>query len=148
MKRTKRHSSDLRIFLSHNAGTDQELIRHLRKALAAHFQSVFTTEEITVADDWLEKLRSELADSDLVIVLLTPAAFRSSWILYEVGAAWALEKPIIPVLTPRASLNWLPISLDPNQTLELKQGQLDTPQGREQFNDELERTLANLHIHA
>ncbi len=43
-------------------------------------------------------IRHALQSSSAVVVLLSPAALSSKWVNFEVGAAEALAKPIIPVL--------------------------------------------------
>lgn len=43
-------------------------------------------------------LRNALKRANAVLVLLSPASLRSEWVQFEVGAAEALDKKIIPVL--------------------------------------------------
>src|SRR5712692_3536568 len=43
-------------------------------------------------------VRAALKDSGAVVVLVSPDALESQWVQFELGAAEALRKPIIPVL--------------------------------------------------
>lgn len=44
-------------------------------------------------------IRKALQDSEVVILLLSRSFYQSEYCMNEVGAAWALEKPIAPILT-------------------------------------------------
>src|SRR5437660_2798829 len=89
----------VRVFLSY-AAADRTYARHLQEILSpfANFR-VFTTDALSAGEDWTPKLREEIARSDVFVVLLSPASVRSDWVLQELGAAWGLNKPIVPVLT-------------------------------------------------
>ena len=52
----------------------------------------------------LEKMRS----SAVVLVLVTPESLAHPWVYYEMGAAYALEKPFIPCVTRGTALANLP----------------------------------------
>ena len=43
-------------------------------------------------------LRKEIGKAGLVIGLLTPCALGSAWVLFEMGAAWGLERWLCPLL--------------------------------------------------
>jgi uncharacterized SAM-dependent methyltransferase len=43
------------------------------------------------------RLRADLAECDVVVALLTPRTPQSRWVQFELGAAWALGKRIIPL---------------------------------------------------
>ena len=55
-------------------------------------------EDIKPGDDWHEKLREAIADCDELLLLCSPEAVQSEWVLIEIGAAWALGKRITPIL--------------------------------------------------
>jgi nucleoside 2-deoxyribosyltransferase len=48
-------------------------------------------------EDWEQELRDHLTAADSVVVVLSPAAARSANTMFEIGAADALDKPIIAV---------------------------------------------------
>ena len=45
---------------------------------------------------WREEIRTALRSSRSVLLLLTPNSINNRWVMCEVGAFWALMKPIIP----------------------------------------------------
>ena len=46
---------------------------------------------------WLELLEVELAKTDLLITLFSPASVDRHWITFEAGSAWIRKIPIIPI---------------------------------------------------
>jgi len=54
-----------------------------------------------------------------------------SWMLQELGAAWAMEKPIIPVTTGGGILNRMRVQLKATPALEL--GDIGNPEEADQF---------------
>jgi hypothetical protein len=55
-----------------------------------------------------EQLKKDIHASTAIIVLLTQESLRSKWVLFEVGASWALGKIIIPILGPSLTHSDLP----------------------------------------
>jgi nucleoside 2-deoxyribosyltransferase len=106
------HDRQLRVFLSHSSA-DVAFARKLRNLLFERANAqVFTDEDLSAGEDWITKLRLELDVADVVVALLTPASVDSKWVLHEIGAAWALEKPIVSVITRRDLLNKMPAALN------------------------------------
>lgn len=88
----------LRIFVSH-AAADREPARKLSNTLAQrHGVRVFDPETLSAGEDWQAKLKDELINSDVFVVLVSPEAMASAHVLQEIGAAWALSKPVVSVL--------------------------------------------------
>lgn len=54
------------------------------------------------------QLKDDIGASNAVFVLITRASLQSQWVLFELGAAWALGKVIVPVLGPGLSQSDLP----------------------------------------
>jgi hypothetical protein len=48
-----------------------------------------------------ENLREDLFKCEGIIALLSYTGVHSSWVKYELGAAWVMNKPIIPIVGPR-----------------------------------------------
>ena len=148
MSRSK-HSNrrhPLRVFVSHSgsladAGFARELSRLLSQRLDAR---VFTADDLNASENWQVKLRNELVEADVILALLPPGAVNSSWILQEIGAAWALQKLIIPVVTNRDILKKLPVSLEGSRALEFTD--VDTPEKADQFVQEFQDSLAMSHV--
>ena len=100
---------------------------------------VFLDEDLSAGENWQSKLRKELENADVFVALLTPLSVADSWLLQETGAAWALEKPIIPLVSRSDILDRFPIQLRSYPSLNLKD--LDTTAGSERFAGALEQAL-------
>jgi hypothetical protein len=53
-------------------------------------------------------MRQDLADSELVIGVITLDSLRSGYVLHELGAAWGLKKWIVPLLGPGVDFSDVP----------------------------------------
>ena len=138
----KRHP--VKVFISH-ANVDIVFARHIRNLLVQRVNAqVFTTEDLSAGEKWEPKLRNELSSTDVVVALLTPHSADNSWVLHEIGAAWALEKPIIPVVTRRDILSKMPVSLEGSHIIEL--ADVETPEHADKFVDAFEESLAAAHL--
>jgi nucleoside 2-deoxyribosyltransferase len=130
----------LKVFLIHSE-RDADFARDLRRLLMNRVNArVFSQEDLNAGEKWQTKLRNELTSSDVVVALLTPSAPESDWVLHEIGAAWGLRKPIIPVVSRRDMLNRIPISLDIARAIELSD--VKTPENADKFVDAFEESLA------
>jgi hypothetical protein len=106
-----------KIFVSY-AKPDQALARDVFRALRPMKADVWSDDRLSPGDDWQETLRSRLRESDYFVLVLTPKYFDSPWALQELGAAWALNKRIIPVVTDARLLETLPVDLSGVQTVQ------------------------------
>ena len=110
----------LRIFLSY-AAADREYARKLRSLLSQRSNLyVFTLEGLSAGEAWESKLKDELSQCDIFIVLLSSNSVNSKWVLSELGAAWALNKLIIPVVTHAEVLSKIPMDLRKIYSVEIK----------------------------
>ena len=55
-----------------------------------------------------DQLKTQLIDSEVLIVLITADSLNSAWIPFEVGSFWTTDKLIIPILGPGLKQNDLP----------------------------------------
>lgn len=62
-------------------------------------------QDISAGAEWSQSIKSAVEHSDAMIVILSPSATRSNYVMAEVGMAQALGKRIIPVLAPGARLD-------------------------------------------
>lgn len=130
----------VKVFISHS-DLDTVFARHVRNLLVRRVNAqVFTTEDLSAGEKWQSKLRDELSSSDVVVALLTPHSAHDSWVLHEIGAAWALKRPIIPVITRRDVLNEMPVSLERSPVIEL--ADVETPENADKFVNAFEENLA------
>ena len=101
----------LRIFLSYT--TADKVQAHKLRGLLSQRPGlrIFTADTLSAGEDWVPKLRDELSQCDIFMVLLSPDSVDSDWILQELGAAWALNKPVIPIVTHRDMFSKIPLTL-------------------------------------
>lgn len=138
MTQIKSSDRPLRVFISHS-NTDMVLARKLRNLLFQRANAqIFMAEDLSAGEGWETKLRQNLTEADVVLALLTPSSVDSQWVLHEIGAAWALHKLIIPVISRRDVLNKMPISLQDAQAIELND--LETPENADRFVDAFENS--------
>src|SRR3990172_6614894 len=110
-----------RIFLSYVAA-DREYAHKLHNLLSQHSDLyIFTLEMLSAGDNWESKLKDEISKSDIFIVLLSSRSVNSNWVLHELGAAWALNKPIIPVVIHGDVFSQIPLPLRQMQLIEFKE---------------------------
>lgn len=55
---------------------------------------------IKVGKDFVQWIKNKVLESDLVILFVTPNYLESKFCISEMGASWALEKEIFPILHP------------------------------------------------
>jgi hypothetical protein len=97
-------------------------------------------DDLSAGENWRQKIRKELGNADVFVALLTPNSIADSWLLQETGAAWALDKPIIPLVSRLDILDRFPIQLRSYPALDLTD--LDTKKGSERFAEALDQALA------
>ena len=86
------------IFISH-ANEDADLAEELRNDLEQKGVRCFMAKkDIAGGARWEPGIREALMASKRILLLLTPNSKDRRWILLEIGAAWALEKDIVPAL--------------------------------------------------
>jgi nucleoside 2-deoxyribosyltransferase len=129
------------VFLSHDSA-DSAAARNIRTLINRHVKNarVFLDEDISVGESWKSKLRKAIKDADLIVALLTPASLFSSSVLQEVGVAWGLDKPILPIVNPRSVLNQFSLALSPETALDYRV--LDGPKAGAELAAAFERVLS------
>ena len=86
------------VFISY-ASADSAVAAELKNDFEQHGWKCFMSEkDIEVSAKWQEKIRDALLQSERVLILITPRSIAKPWILMETGAAWVLDKPLIPAL--------------------------------------------------
>lgn len=86
-----------KIFWSY-AQPDMDFVRHLAAVMAKEGVDSFLPErDVPPGENWQQRFLDELRGSAIVIPVLSPEALRSNLFLMELGAAWALNKPMIPI---------------------------------------------------
>ncbi len=117
----------LHVFISY-AREDKASADELLKGLAAQHPNlrVFSSDQLSGGENWLPKIKKELSRSNIFIVLLTPNSISSELVLSLLGAAWALNVPIIPIVTRSEIKAKLPVTLANVPVIDIKK--LDKPE--------------------
>jgi hypothetical protein len=86
------------VFISY-AHSDADQARRLVSALrTANVTGWMDSADIAAGEAISSAVRDALRQSTAVLVLLSPRALQSEWVQFEIGAAEALNKRIIPVI--------------------------------------------------
>jgi hypothetical protein len=107
-----------KVFVIHspaNIATARKLGIGLKKSLGV---------AIVLADDisfeWNSALRKAISEADAVVAIVGTHQTSATGVLQMLGAAWVLEKPIIPVIARRDALNWIPLAFSKSLIVEQK----------------------------
>jgi len=88
----------LQVFISYSS-KDLQLAAEMKGLIEALGVSVFLAEmSIPPGELWSDRIRAALRESDAALLLLTPDSVESPWVMAEIGALWALEKPFVPAV--------------------------------------------------
>lgn len=100
------------VFLSYSSA-DQELADKVRHYLVSYLDArVFTQDSLSIGERWEDRLRDEISSSKIFVVILSPHSLGSSWMRWELGAAWGLEKPVLSVCAEPSFSAKLPVELE------------------------------------
>jgi hypothetical protein len=95
-RRTARYTYD--VFLSYSE-KDTSIAFSIRDELLRGGARVFMAQKsLRPGDDFAEEIRLSLHGSAEVWVILSPHSLTSEWVTTEWGAAWVLDKKIVPIL--------------------------------------------------
>lgn len=103
------------VFISHKE-SDQEiatlLVDFLLSALDLNDEEVRCTSvpghQLPFGISIAQQLQNDLNTSTALIALITTDSLRSTWVLFELGASWAMGKLIVPILGPGLTYQHLP----------------------------------------
>jgi len=85
-------------FISYSSD-DLALATEIASDLEARKMRTFlASRDLTAGTVWTEDVRQALLASRALLIVLTPNSATRPWVMCEVGASWALGKPLIPAL--------------------------------------------------
>lgn len=88
----------MKVFISHSS-SDKWIARQIAKQLQERgIDSFLDEKDIETGDVIDETIQEHLSNCDELLMLLSPAALESSWVLIEIGGAKVLRKKLIPIL--------------------------------------------------
>ena len=100
--------TSLKVFLSYS-DRDRDWAREFASELRERGVSAwFDASELGPGEPWKERIADALRESRVLVLIVSPGALRSRWMLFELGAAVADNKQIIPVLVGDISLDDVP----------------------------------------
>ena len=85
-------------YVSAPRGVPLEVLRH---SLLSHRITPLIPEELSFGTDWASETQRQLSQADLVIGVL-PKGRQSSWVLFELGQAFALGRRIVLIASPKS----------------------------------------------
>lgn len=99
------------VFLSYSM-RDKEWVSAFADSLrTADVRAWFDVSSLTPGDRWQDKIQEALRASKTLIVILSSHSIDSPWIFFELGAAIADKKRIIPIVTEDIGIERIPILL-------------------------------------
>lgn len=88
----------MKIFISHSS-YDLWVASQMSRLLIDDGHTTFLdAKDLKTGDSLDAKIHSHLADSDHLLIVLSPASLKSQWVFVEIGGAKALNKTIIPMM--------------------------------------------------
>jgi hypothetical protein len=133
----------IRIFLSHSSADEklaEALVDCLMASLVLDEKEIRCTSvsghKLPVGSDTSTTIRDEVTGPSVVIGLLTPQSLSSSWVLFELGAAWGSGKSVAPILACGAEFSQLPGPISGSHAINMSD-----ENGVTQFLDDIRRAL-------
>ncbi len=100
-----------RVFLSYS-DQDREWVSQFVSALReAGIAALFDVSDIPVGERWDLEIQKALRESSTLIVILSQGSLKNPNIFFELGAAVAGEKRVIPILIGDVDVREIPLNL-------------------------------------
>jgi len=102
LSKSQHQPKPLSLFVSH-AHRSQAYAGVIKRQILTAFDhklDVFVssdTDSISAGEHWKTKIKSELSRADLILVVVDIDLASRPWLFFEVGGAWILDKPVIPI---------------------------------------------------
>jgi hypothetical protein len=84
------------ISYSHNDSDFAELLKG--KLEQAGFEVWLDEERLRAGEDWREEIDAALINASCLVLILSPAALNSQYVMYEWSFAWGAGKKVVPIL--------------------------------------------------
>lgn len=123
--------NSMKIFISHaeaDSHRTELLVNFLLSSLQIAEDQIRCTSvpghQLPFRNNISELLKTDLQLSPVIMTLITKTSLASTWVMFELGAAWALNKTIIPIIAPSLTHRDLPGPLANNTCIQI--GNFDT----------------------
>ena len=110
VKQGSNSPTSMKVFISHRSidvDVARLLVELLRKALNLKSADILCTSvdgyRMPGGASVDETLRAKVHDAELLVGIITPTALKSAYVMFELGARWGAEKPMIPLLASGAT---------------------------------------------
>jgi hypothetical protein len=113
----KKRSYDM--FISYSLKDRPWVSKFVAALRSAGVRSWFDVADIKPHETWQKVIQDALRSSSTLIVILSHNSVQSPWILFELGAAVAGGKRIIPILTEDIDLRRIPLPLTSFEILKI-----------------------------
>lgn len=94
----------LKIFISYARSDSKDAERIVEALHDSNVTGWGDIADIAAGDSVASAVRKAIVNSSAVLVLLSPRALHSEWVQFEIGAAEALKKNIIPIIVAGTDL--------------------------------------------
>ncbi|MDP3305948.1 MAG: toll/interleukin-1 receptor domain-containing protein, partial [Erysipelotrichaceae bacterium] len=105
----------MKIFISHshqNSAAAKALVDMLLSSLSLEDNDILCTSvpghQLRFGKSIAELLKKDINLAPAFIALISKQSLNSDWVLFELGAAWGLDRVIYPILGPDLHINDLP----------------------------------------
>lgn len=99
------------VFLAY-AMTDRDWVKPFAEALKAEgLTAWFDVADLSPGARWAEEVEEALRASRTLVAILSSESVKNNWMFFEIGAAVADQKRIIPVWTEEISVQEIPLLL-------------------------------------
>lgn len=105
------------VFLSYSFKDRAWVSQFVEGLRAAGLTAWFDVAELPPGERWQQQIQKALRESTTLVVVLSPNSVGSPWTFFELGAAVADKKRIIPVLTEEMDIRDIPVLLTQFQFL-------------------------------
>lgn len=86
------------VFISYSSSDSSEANQLYEAVKSAGGRAFLSNKSLKPGGNFAEDIREALVASRELWLLVSPTSLKSDWVLSEWGAAWALEKKIVPIL--------------------------------------------------
>lgn len=91
-------SEPLKVFISHSSQDKWVASRLSQDLVALGVETFLDEKDIQTGESIDDSIQKHLGECDELLMLLSPAALASHWVLLEIGGAKALKKRLVPIL--------------------------------------------------
>lgn len=96
------------VFLSYSSASLPWVRRFTEALTESGITAWFDAHEILPGERWRDQIEKALRQSRVLIMVLTPESIQRPWTFFELGAALADKKRIVPVLSEEVALADIP----------------------------------------